>query len=108
MISKTLCGFCKFQNKTKAFFNDLSKKLNVQMKKISDDLEKETCDSLVALWEKQAGQVEALGIDRSLLVAQSLITPSCGAGALSRSQAVRALELTRDISIKIRESRKHS
>ncbi len=27
-------------NKTKAFFNDLSKKLNVQMKKISDDLEK--------------------------------------------------------------------
>jgi len=74
----------------------------------SDDLEKETCDSLVALWEKQAGQVEALGIDRSLLVAQSLITPSCGAGALSRPQAVRALELTRDISIKIRESRKHS
>ena len=27
-------------NKTKAFFNDLSKKLNVQMKKISNDLEK--------------------------------------------------------------------
>ena len=27
-------------NKTKTFFNDLSKKLNVQMKKISDDLEK--------------------------------------------------------------------
>ena len=32
-------------NKTKAFFNDLSKKLNVQMKKISDDLEKGIIDT---------------------------------------------------------------
>ena len=32
-------------NKTKAFFNDLSKKLDVQMKKISDDLEKGIIDT---------------------------------------------------------------
>ena len=32
-------------NKTKEFFNDLSKKLNVQMKKISDDLEKGIIDT---------------------------------------------------------------
>ena len=71
----------------------------------SEALEKETCDSLVALWEKQAGQIEALGIERSLLIAQSLITPSCGAGSLSQSLAVRALELTRDVSIKIRKNK---
>ncbi len=42
-------------NKTKAFFNDLSKKLNVQMKKISDDLEKgiiETKEAGVEINEK--------------------------------------------------------
>lgn len=32
-------------NKTKEFFNDLSKKLDVQMKKISDDLEKGIIDT---------------------------------------------------------------
>lgn len=32
-------------NKTKEFFNDLSKKLDVQMKKISDDLEKGMIDT---------------------------------------------------------------
>jgi len=42
-------------NKTKEFFNDLSKKLDVQMKKISDDLEKgiiETKDAGVEINEK--------------------------------------------------------
>ena len=42
-------------NKTKAFFNDLSKKLEVQMKKISDDLEKgiiETKDAGIEINEK--------------------------------------------------------
>jgi len=42
-------------NKTKEFFNDLSKKLDVQMKKISDDLEKgiiETKEAGVEINEK--------------------------------------------------------
>jgi len=71
----------------------------------SDALAKETCESLYQLWEKQAAQIQAMGIDRSLLIAQTLITPSCGAGALSPSLAVRALELTRDVSQKIRSNR---
>ena len=37
------------------------------------------------------------------LVAQSLITPSCGAGSLSLDQAVKVLQLTRSVSDRIRK-----
>ncbi|MCP4683371.1 MAG: hypothetical protein GY864_13655, partial [Desulfobacterales bacterium] len=67
----------------------------------AQDLEKETCDSLTEKWEEQVCQVEALGIDRTKIISQSLITPSCGTGSLSLDMAVQALKLTGEVSRKI-------
>lgn len=63
-----------------------------------DDLDRETTDSLVARWEGQADAIAALGIDRSTLIKQTLISPSCGAGSLDYDRAVRALKLTKEVS----------
>ena len=69
-----------------------------------DELEKATTASLVDQWQQKAEQVEKLGIDTDQLIAQSLITPSCGAGSLSVEQAVKVLKLTREVSEQIRSS----
>ncbi len=71
----------------------------------SKDIEKETTDSLVARWKSEAGKIEALGIDMSKILAQSLITPSCGTGSLSFDHATKVLELTRDVSDRLRALR---
>jgi len=68
----------------------------------AEDIEKETADSLVASWEVKARQVEALGFDLSTILAQSLITPSCGTGSLSLELAMKVLTLTREVSHRIR------
>ncbi len=69
----------------------------------ADDIEKETTASLVAAWEGQARAVEALGIDKSAILAQTLITPSCGTGSLSLDLATKVLILTREVSDIIRK-----
>jgi len=69
----------------------------------ADDIEKETTASLVAEWEGQARAVEALGIDKSAILAQTLITPSCGTGSLSLDLATKVLILTREVSDIIRK-----
>lgn len=67
-----------------------------------EDLERETADSLFAQWRSKSAEVAAIGIDRQRLIAQSLITPACGTGALSVELALRALRLTRELSDRIR------
>ena len=61
-----------------------------------------TTDALVARWKDQCRALAALGIDPDRLQAQSLISPSCGVGSLSRTQALKVLELTREVSARIR------
>lgn len=68
-----------------------------------ESVNKESVESLVALWEKEVAQIEALGIDRTKIVAQSLITPSCGTGSLPLDAAERVIHLTQAVSEKIRE-----
>ncbi len=68
-----------------------------------EDIEKETTDSLHARWEENAKKVEALGIDRSVLLKQSFITPSCGTGSLSLDHATKVLRLTKEVSDRLRE-----
>jgi methionine synthase II (cobalamin-independent) len=68
----------------------------------ADDIARETTDSLVAAWQDQARAVAELGIEPSKILAQSLITPSCGAGSLSIDRAARVLMLTREVSDAIR------
>jgi hypothetical protein len=66
-------------------------------------IETATVDGLVDLWFQQTSQLEAIGIPQQTVYAQSFITPSCGTGTVTREQAVKVLELTRDVSAKIRE-----
>lgn len=69
----------------------------------SDHIEKETADSLVAAWEEQARAIQAIGIDKSAILDQTLITPSCGTGSLSLDHAKKVLVLTRQVSDIIRK-----
>ncbi len=63
------------------------------------DLERETVDSLYGLWSRQAQKL--CGEDETARK-NCLITPSCGTGLLKRDLAVKALELTRGVSDRIR------
>ena len=64
----------------------------------NEDIERETTDRLLAAWEERLQKIEALGIERKKILAQSLITPSCGAGSLSLEFARKVLRLTNEIS----------
>ena len=68
----------------------------------TEDIEKETTDSLVVQWKDKVQAIEALGIDRSKVSAQSLITPSCGVGSLSQEMAQKVVRLTRGVSDRLR------
>lgn len=66
------------------------------------DIDKESADSLVRLWEAQAAQLVRPGRDLLALLRQMLITPSCGTGSLSRARAEKVLELTKAVSAALR------
>ena len=68
-----------------------------------ETIAKESVSSLAELWEDEVKRTEALGLERSTIFEKSLITPSCGTGSLSLPNATRVLELTRDLSERIRK-----
>jgi len=68
------------------------------------DIEKETTDSLIAAMEKRVEVIEEFGIDKSTIFTQALITPSCGTGSLSFKHALKVLNLTKQVSQKLRSS----
>ena len=72
----------------------------------AEDIEKENADSIVANWEEKVSQLEKLGISRSIIEAQSLITPSCGTGSLSLEHATKVLQMTKDVSDILRKKYK--
>jgi len=67
-----------------------------------EDIDRETADSLASRWAHQFKAVVALGVDPERLLAQSCITPSCGTGSLDVPHALKVLELTREVSRKVR------
>lgn len=69
-----------------------------------DDLTRETAESLTTQWYEKVRALEDLGISRRQIAAQSLITPSCGAGTLSPALAERVLQLTREVSDRLRRA----
>ncbi|MCK5515693.1 MAG: hypothetical protein KAI39_02375 [Desulfobulbaceae bacterium] len=62
----------------------------------------ETAQSLTEKWRKQTQELVALGIPESTIYEQTLITPSCGTGTVTGSQALRVIELTKEVSERIR------
>lgn len=65
-------------------------------------IEIESAASLAARWHEQTAQLEELGVPRQTVFQQTLITPSCGTGSISMSQAEKVLTLTREVSSMIR------
>ncbi len=65
-------------------------------------VEKESVESLVALWEKQAAQLAGNAYDLPALLRRTFITPSCGTGALDLETARRVLFLTSEVSFVLR------
>ena len=70
----------------------------------SEEIERETVDSLYAGWQRRCSQIQNLGIAPEVLRSQSFITPSCGVGSLSLTLALRVLTLTRELSARIRHA----
>jgi methionine synthase II (cobalamin-independent) len=60
-------------------------------------------DDLTKRWFDQTERLEKIGIDREVVYRQTFITPSCGTGTVTEAQAMKVLELTRDVSAKVRE-----
>lgn len=67
-------------------------------------LEDANLSVLVDKFEEALGYLAKKGIDKSLLINQSMITPSCGAGALSVELAQKAMSLTQELSLKLKET----
>jgi hypothetical protein len=44
------------------------------------------------------GVLANMGIEKSRILAQSLISPSCGTGSLSYAHALKVLELTKSVT----------
>ncbi len=62
----------------------------------------ETAQSLTEKWLKQIQELVTLGIPENTIYEQTLITPSCGTGTVTGSQALRVIELTKAVSERIR------
>lgn len=63
----------------------------------------ETVDSLAAKWFELSSQLQAIGIAEKTVYQQTLITPSCGTGTVSRAQAEKVMNLTKELSERLRE-----
>lgn len=68
-----------------------------------EDIEKETTQSLVQRWKDEAASIEGHQRSSKDLLKQSLITPSCGTGALSAELSEKVLHLTREVSNQLRK-----
>ncbi len=69
----------------------------------ADLINAQTLEGLTQRFEDQIAQLTAItGKNRSELLAQILITPSCGTGSLNVEAAKRVLAMTRDLSAAIR------
>ena len=66
-----------------------------------DALEKIDLSELENIFEKALKFLTDKGVDKNILLKQSLITPSCGAGSLSIELAEKAMNLTKDFSQKL-------
>ena len=63
---------------------------------------KETTESLLARLESAWERLVGLGFNEKTILAQSIITPSCGFGSSSKQAATEAFRLTKQLSEHIR------
>lgn len=68
-----------------------------------DVLENANLDTMLSVFEKAVKYLTEKGIDEKIVIANSLITPSCGAGSLSEDLAEKAMDLTKQLSDILKE-----
>jgi len=61
-------------------------------------LEQADLDKMIKIFENGVKNLTKTGIDEKIIIENSLITPSCGAGALSEELAQKAMDLTKQLS----------
>jgi len=95
--------FILYPDMIKAFF-EKGKILAFGIVPTSDvkDIARETPESLFDRLSGQIRELEKLGISQKDILKQALITPSCGTGSLDFDSAEKVLQLTRDLSKKVR------
>lgn len=69
-------------------------------------LEKASIDEMVAKFDEAIGYLTKKGINKDLLLKNSMVTPSCGAGSLTIELAEKAMKLTQELSLTVK--RKYS
>ena len=73
----------------------------------SDALEISDISTMISKFDEAIGYLKNKGINEELLLSQSMVTPSCGAGSLSVELAEKAMKLTNELSIKLKEKYKN-
>jgi hypothetical protein len=68
-----------------------------------DALQGANIDLLVTKFDEAIDYLVKKGIDKSLLIENSLVSPSCGAGSLSIEQAQKAMDLVQELSLRLKE-----
>jgi len=68
-----------------------------------EQVERETCESLVQRWDEQAALLTGGKWDTGTLLQQTLITPSCGTGSLPQELARKVLQLSKEVSAALRQ-----
>lgn len=66
--------------------------------KDKNELEKANLDKITKVFENGVNYLTKMGIDEKIIIENSLITPSCGAGSLSEELAEKAMSLTKQLS----------
>ena len=66
-------------------------------------LEKTTTQDLIKKYQIAVKYLTKNGIDEKLVIENSIITPSCGAGVLTVELAEKAMDLTKELSISLKE-----
>ena len=68
-----------------------------------EELERANLGNMTDIFDKAVKYLTRKGIDEKIIIANSLITPSCGAGALDEKLAEKAMDLTKELSINLKE-----
>jgi len=68
-----------------------------------DALEQSDIDTMLTKFDEAIEYLVKKGVDKELLLRQSMVTPSCGAGSLNIEMAEKAMGLTRELSAKLKE-----
>jgi methionine synthase II (cobalamin-independent) len=69
---------------------------------MSHRLEMETTETLLARFDSTVDELVGKGLNREMLLMQSMITPQCGLGGLTEKEALHVLDLLVEVSGAIR------